>query len=1311
MSTSFDALFQKDSAPEANEPVPQKSAGTSFDDLFPSAAPVSTSLVTPQKAGSGTSFDALFTPDAHVRSFDAANSATSFDDLFKRDTINPLTSLSDKERQQSSRPDPENNEDEPWYSSVWSWMNKPLWDLHQYGTRTGAGPFERGIESGAEDIISGLTSPLSLALTVGTFGGDAAISVGASGLRALGVSAEAAPYVVRGVKSLTDLGFTGQAVSSLMTQSPAFLDALKDGDYERAARLGTNILAVGGMTALGASKTFEDAGVVRDAINGKTASKIESLQAAKKVAGKLDLANTVAGERAKALANDLKESIKAAGAEDPVTQGAIVHYLEAQGDLNLLKHQYDALAGALPVKQTPDIVTTEANPTVKDFGSQKNFEKFVSDGHAGDIEDAKRELAKQFDAAQYTDQNGAKVVIPVKPIDQIPTKLSWDNNYVYHAVDEPTADPIRNSGIRRDKLGAGSATPEEAIERSPLPASGDRADQRVFAVPRAEAEAQGDRNILPSHEVVMYNGKPTGQVEALRPDSPYSLTLDRSRFEAGYSESEKDALLAQYEAAQKLTPEQIALANRLRQFYSDQFDRASQAGIIRQAVEAYHPRAWATDRPGFFDDLFNVAPTENPALNRLRHEVDGGKFDTSVSAAKHRAFETRFQGEAAGLKSEPTNLASAAATYQNNLDRAIAARQFLDDMRASGAKASDGRPLVALSGNGKVLGQESGNPALLVNPNAVRGIAISNDIVKAMMQRGELEDLVDSGTIEKLPFNRTIKDEKGNETKIPAYAWSTDGYQTIDHPSMRDWQYIGQDTAGNDAILKANMRVHPEVADYVKQVVGADRSAIRANAVGRAALKISSEAKGTLLALSPFHAVQEGLRGAMVALGSLGHERAMAPWADWSPMNVENDPLLQLGVKNNLTLGSDYRAESDASEGLVSHSKIIGKIPGANRIQDQIQRLTFDKIIPGLKARAFKSVFYRFLDKMPGASADEVAHEAATYVNDVFGGQHWRDLGVNSSTQDIMRLAALAPDWLTSESRMLLRAAGGMGKTAADISRQDMLRLTAGLYMTARVLNLLATGHPHPEAPLGIVVPGQKGEDDKVYSMRTLPTDLIHAMSDPRGFIAGRVNPLTVRPATEFLTGRNERGQRLPMDQFAEDTVRNIIPIGVQGLLKGNIPEGPSNIDQIAKAAGATVNRYRTEAEKLAAEKASDHTPTGPVDPDELAKHQRNILLEDGLRNGEISRGQIMRLVSQREAGEIIQNARLTPLQARFNRLPMKDALDVWSIATPAERDQLHSLLWKKRLSYIQSHTPIQRAADPTWRKIQSVYADLRGRP
>lgn len=1324
-------------------------------------------------------------------------------DLFKTFDVQNSASLSADQRAQSAPGvDAAAHVDEPWYSQTWDFLNKPLYDAHQWGQRTGAGTIERGIESGVEDIISGLTSPLSLALTVGTLGGDLALQGSVAGLKTIGVAAADAPVVARGIKALADLGFTAQAIQGVITQSPQVLDALKDGDYETAAHLATNVTAGGALAILGAKHGFEDASAIKDWTKNRTPQTKETLATAKKIAGKLDEDRVVGSQLAKETQKEIRFRLDAADASDEVTQGAIRKYINAGGDVNLIKNQHDALDGALPVRQDapgegpkletkypvlhhgttsenanairrnginiklsnrdtggslsltkdPDVakeygetllqfaLRNEAKiATVKDIPpslhNKGNFDLKTVQSWAQEhgFDGFDLDSLKKDAEGNYFDTYNSKEIRIWNPkiVDNLTSeeanKKLWNKDFLYHATDMKNADMIRNAGIKgpKQKVAWYADSPEEALNGGVTPVSGNRADLRVFAVPRDEVESSLNKTgfkpdpkdvgaankkftatnetHMPSHEIVVNDqGRPTGDVVPLRGDVP--LTLDNTRFQSEYNPEEKAQLLEMYKKAQNLTPEQIEVAKYIRSHYEEQFNKANSLGMVRSAVENYHPQAWAKDRPGVLESLFGVKhdPTDNSAFNSLRHQTDNGAFDTNIAAAKQRAFETEFQGEMAGWKNKSNDLSYHAADYQMKLDRAIAARNFLESMRASGARASDGRPMVAMAGSSKVVGADSENPALLVNPNNVRSIQINDKLVEELSKvdpktnENRLQGLIANGTIEKLPWTKEVIDEETGEPKIiPQFAWSTDGYQTIDHPAMRDWHYLGKDTAGNNAIMKSQMRVHPEAADYVRQVVGADVSKFRNNPYLKTLMAAQREAKGALLSFSPFHAVQEGLRGLMLGINPF----------DWKPVDVANDPVLRLGVRNNLTF-PDYKAQDMFSEGSASHSKLIGKIPGLNKIQDYIQEFTFDKLIPSLKARGFKSVFARFQEKMPGAGADEVAHAAAQYVNDTFGGVHWRDLGVSATSQDAMRAIALAPDWLTSEIRSLWRFAGGMGKPAASLARADMTRLVAGMFVTSRVLNMLTSGKMQMQAPFGIVMPGQNGQDDKVYSMRTLPTDLIHVMTSPREFVMGRVNPLIVKTAIEGLTQRDQFGRKVTGQQEFSDFYHNFIPIGGQALLKGNTG-GLDNKDQAIKAAGATVYKYSTEAEKLAQEKASNHMPSGPVDDDQLEAHQRNIRMEDGLRNGEISRGDVLRSMPAREANTVIQQARMTPLQARFTRLPLKDALAVWEIATPKEKDDLHSLLWKKRVSYIQSHTGSQRSSDPTWQRMQKVMGDL----
>ena len=60
--------------------------------------------------------------------------------------------------------------------------------------------------------------------------------------------------------SLLNAGFTYQQLESAAAMSPRFLDALKEGDYDKAAEYGTEAFASGALGVLGASHALHSAG-------------------------------------------------------------------------------------------------------------------------------------------------------------------------------------------------------------------------------------------------------------------------------------------------------------------------------------------------------------------------------------------------------------------------------------------------------------------------------------------------------------------------------------------------------------------------------------------------------------------------------------------------------------------------------------------------------------------------------------------------------------------------------------------------------------------------------------------------------------------------------------------------------------------------------------------------------------------------------------------------------------------------------------------------------------------------------------------
>jgi hypothetical protein len=116
--------------------------------------------------------------------------------------------------------------------------------------------------------------------------------------------------------------------------------------------------------------------------------------------------------------------------------------------------------------------------------------------------------------------------------------------------------------------------------------------------------------------------------------------------------------------------------------------------------------------------------------------------------------------------------------------------------------------------------------------------------------------------------------------------------------------------------------------------------------------------------------------------------------------------------------------------------------------------------------------------------------------------------------------------------------------------------------------------------------------------------------------------------------------------------------------------------------------------------------PSGPVSDEQIAKHQRNIRLEDSLRNGNITAAQIRQQIGRAEAQSVVDGAMLTPLQARFKRLNLADKLKVYDLALPREKEELQAELKAARRAYIKSHKSSQRAEDPSWQRLQAVFGN-----
>jgi hypothetical protein len=714
------------------------------------------------------------------------------------------------------------------------------------------------------------------------------------------------------------------------------------------------------------------------------------------------------------------------------------------------------------------------------------------------------------------------------------------------------------------------------------------------------------------------------------------------------------------------------------------------------------------------------------------------------------------------------DIVSLAAHNRAEFRKVIAARNFVERMRAAGAVGSDGRPFIAPDGVARVISGGNGeNPAIVMDPRRIPDIRISNKEIDRLRANGQLDRFIKDGTIvvhnEQLTLRNLgerieqlsndiktkfagVKPEQGtkdaemfrrmneqlgmmeavrnaetqeaqtasleafNEKYRPTYLWETSDFRVIDVPAMKNWRWMLTDPHGQTVMAHTNMRVHPELYEYLNRRLGGEKT--WDNPVAKGALKLTTEAKGMLLSIDTFHFFQESLRGLMSGIMPTLYKP-----------DINSNPLLRMGIEEGLTVFTetrDMQSFQDALEGH-GHSKIMRKVPGLGKLIDGFQSFLFQKYIPGLKARAFESMFDRYQAKYPELSVREISRMTAADVNNRFGGQNYARMGRSLNTMNLTRIFALAPDWLESELKFYGSVIGGN-----KIARQDTALAVLGLWGAARVLNYMATGNGHYEAPFAIATKDEEGRD-KLYSIRTLPTDFLHLVNDPMGFVRGRTSPI-LRTANQMYNGTDEWGRKLPEHDIAfnlfTSAAKNIAPIPVQTAIKkmsGEQPTGTTNTDSLIKMAGAAVMPYRTEASKLASKKASMMSSNGPVDEAHLRTHQAMIRLEDQMRAGVVPMTELNTLVengqlSPQDAKEVQrrveQTKNMSPDTARLfalaSRLPMRDFMEVWDAATPSEREVLSKMLIQKKNSYVKrtakDMTLEARKSDPTLKRIKEMF-------
>lgn len=660
-----------------------------------------------------------------------------------------------------------------------------------------------------------------------------------------------------------------------------------------------------------------------------------------------------------------------------------------------------------------------------------------------------------------------------------------------------------------------------------------------------------------------------------------------------------------YQDALALTPEEKTIAESFRKRQNDIWQLANDAGVLESYVENYVRGEW--ERP-------------NKAGRKLLAQVSSGQFRTKPREALKKVFQDYYEGEQAGFVPKDKRIGYQLISAERSLKYAIEAKKALKDLM--GSKEKDGRPTVAVGGGGSYMGEAAGAelPAYYVKPNILP------------------KDVGD--------------------------------YKYLAHPSLRGWKWVGSDAAGKPILLEGNMWIHPEAYGKVNALLG--RSKIREFTVpervpviggtqpGRAALNMGAFIKGTIL-LGPFHQVHVGIHAVF---------HKVRPF-NLPEIDFNKRPVLREGVDHGLML-SNHNAITEFGEGLTTGG-LFHRIPGVGNQLIRYQEWLFQNYIPKLKAAMYEHAveraegYYKKELTSGKFTRDQLLENAAKQANSAFGEQNYKYIGRNPTLQDALRIALLAPDFLEARLKFAGQALRPYGK------EQSMALIRGALMMgvTAQTINMMIGDEkkPHWDRPFSIIIGGRE------YAPRSVVADMMHLISDPRSFAYFRLNPLWGRPLVEMASGRDANGRKVGIEDAARDVLKSLIPIPGQGIVKKNQGDTilGATVNALLQSTGVSNYQFRSDAERKMMELMPRIDKVRTPEQKKISELRRQVLpmLRKGKTLSELPEGLKNKLLglTDKQLKRIQSEGEMTAIQSGFKHLSAEDAIEVWKVMTPQEKE------------------------------------------
>jgi hypothetical protein len=530
--------------------------------------------------------------------------------------------------------------------------------------------------------------------------------------------------------------------------------------------------------------------------------------------------------------------------------------------------------------------------------------------------------------------------------------------------------------------------------------------------------------------------------------------------------------------------------------------------------------------------------------------------------------------------------------------------------------------------------------------------------------------------------------------------------------------------AGKVLALRGDILLHPEVAKQVHDLVtkswfktkpgktwGAMTGPERVEEGGRLGLNAigtaGATAKGIILYGSGFHQVQ---------LGVHSMEHLVNPFKLPSMDEQANNAIVLEGVAHGLNLLN------------IDTTGVLSTLPGMGTYH----RYLFRDYIPRLKAEMYKHAFARNMERFGGAKAgktatmtrDEIHLLTAQQANAAFGGldpAFFEQLNrMNNKTyQAIEHLLLFSPDFTKARIQFAAQGIGEIPRLAARVASKPfkstqtppplhteqlaaLLRGALVMYGICRITNAVIN---HDQGPKGahwdwqdaltVVTPKSWGiMGDKHIGLRMVQGDMMELIKNPVTWAYNRLNPATLRPAIEFLTGRDNFGRQESKMNFAKNYLKQMAPIQVQKLFTTS-DEGW--VDSLFTSAGLQLGNYRSPLEQEAHKLRLSDIPDRPGTEEKMDEARANVQEVKKLRDAgaigenpsawpepaqkmvddirdKVANGKM----SSRAASTIIRRAGMTEFQYDVSHLSMDDAMSIWNKAGAGERAELKDVITEK---------------------------------